>query len=273
MAIDFEELQGSPRLRIGQGESIAQRVFRVAWDDWQAFSESLVGGWRETGGAYTYLSPIAFPGLSQFYVDDLEIDPFDPGNPVGDQVESVARGTNIYPAAGARVTATYRARGTARLRDQPPIQEGTFLTYQAHVGVDQSVAPGRDWVWESDTAKLPGDMNLSLLVPIGTFSLTWHMVARPPWQAIRQLRGQINNTPFLDVAAERVLFLGARVRREFEFLDQLSRWVVTYEFAEHVSSWNQLRRPGVGFARIEDAVSGATPYESGNFEALFQFGS
>lgn len=288
MTIAFEELAGSPRIRISEDGLVAVRTFRVAWDDWRALVHALVGTFRVVGLATQFVPPIRFPGLPNLVVAELDVEPFDPRNPDGSAGVTLGARTNAYPAGGARITATYRTLGdeTDRARDDlPDVPEGTYLTYSGQLGAERLRVPGRAWRWSTgDPAdRVADDVNPGVLVPSGDFTLRWHRVPRPPWSAIRRLRGKVNAAPFVGSSAGLVLFLGVRATRRFHFLDDGGYWELEYRFSESARTlsdgatkvgWNHFFREqahaGEHWVPIEDR-DGAPPYAAGDFAELFAF--
>lgn len=279
MSVSFEELEGSPSVVMSSSGTEAKRSFRVAWDGWQEFAEQLAGGWRRVGGQFELIEPLPFPGLSAVIVDRIEVVPMDPHNPRGDDILTLQVGTNSYPAAGARITVTYRSLGnedTANSgEDKVDIIPGTILTYHSDLGAEYMTTPGRAWYWEGTGEKLPGDVNPGVLMPTGSYTLKWDRVANPPWAAIRSLRGKVNNQAFYNAAAGTVLFLGARASRKFEFMRNASLWKIEYAFAERAQPWNKFFKAGDGWTAIKDDPGGGgnPPYDSGDFNGLFLFGA
>lgn len=285
MAVAFEELEGSPRLHIDHAGTRAVRLFRVAWTDWQDFSRELLGTYRRVGCAYRFEPPLSFPGLSDVVVTNLAVEPFDGGNPEGSAIRSITSGTNAYPVAGAKITVTYESLLSSTARSGlPSVPDGTYLTYQADLGADFLSVPGRIWKWEAppDDPKLPPDINPGLLLPTDTYRITWHRVAAPNWEAIRSLRGKTNDVTFMGAAAGTVLFLGARVSRQFQFGGDDGFWQVEYSFAEKSielsgggkAGWNHFYKEeavgGENWVEIKDG-SGNKPYKSGSLASLFAF--
>lgn len=289
MPIPFEELAGSPRLRVTDEATIAQRVFRVAWADWPAFVGELVGGYALVGGAFVFTLPIEFPDLPNLVVAEIDVEPFVPDRPIGDEVSTLTSGVNRYPDAGAQVTATYRTQFDAQQQartDLPAVPAGTYLTYTSELGLDRQVVPGRTWHWVNPPTNplVPPDINPALLVPTGDFRLSWRRVAAPPWSTIRDLRGKVNHATFLGSPAGTVLFLGATVTRNFHYSATGGFWTVDYSFAERTVAlstgvkvgWNHFYKEqplaGEHWVAIADD-SGNAPYRSGDFSPLFQFGT
>jgi len=287
MTVAFEELEGSPRIRVNEQGTTAIRAFRVAWNDWQEFTRALIGEFRAFGLATQFLPPIDFPGLPNLIVNDLQVEPFDPGNPSGGAGVTLGAQTNAYPDGGAKVTATYRTmfhEFNRSRRDLPNVPSGTFLTYSADLGSERIAVPGRAWRWADQPAvRVPDDVNPGVLVPSGVFTLRWQRVPLPPWSQIRQLRGKLNADTFVSGTPGTVMFLGARVSRRFQFVADGGYWNLEYTFAENTKTladgaskvgWNHyFKESAVGgehWLAIEDQ-DGAAPYASGDFTQLFQF--
>ncbi|MCG8586905.1 MAG: hypothetical protein MI757_19550 [Pirellulales bacterium] len=284
MAIDFEELEGSPTIRISESGTLATRVFRVAWDDWIDFARSLVGEYAIVGCTFQFLPPIAFPDMPNLVVSDIDVEPFDPGNPEGSEVSTLSSGTNRYPDAGAKVTVRYQnlfdSDNTPRA-DLPGVPEGTYLTYEADLSAETISTPGRAWQWDDGSDEpLPPDVRPRIMVPTGAFRLVWHRVMLPPWDAIRSLRGHVNATNFVGATPETVMFCGARIRREFQFLTTGGYWRVEYQFNERtvplasgVGGWNHaLQDENGGWVKVKDRA-GDPPHPTGDLALLFLFGT
>ncbi|HEY2840276.1 MAG TPA: hypothetical protein VGJ26_14060 [Pirellulales bacterium] len=287
MSVPFEELEGSPRIRINEQGTTAIRAFRVAWDDWQDFAHELIGEFSVLGLSTQFVPPIAFPGLPNLIVSDVQVEPFDPGNPNGAGGVSLGAFTNAYPDGGAKVTATYRTMFDELNRsrpDLPNVPDGTFLTYSADLGSERIAVPGRAWLWSDDpTVRVPDDVNPGLLIPSGVFTLRWQRVPLPPWSQIRQLRGKLNSDTFVSSTPGTVMFLGARVSRRFQFIADGGYWNLEYTFSENTKTladgaskvgWNYFFKEtaigGEHWLAIEDQ-DGAAPYPTGDFLQLFQF--
>ncbi|MCE9545553.1 MAG: hypothetical protein K8T25_08555 [Planctomycetia bacterium] len=288
MTIAFEELEGSPVIAVGADGTTARRVFRVAWADWPQFVRDLIGSYRRAGTDYYFIPPLEFPGLPGVVVSSLEVSPFDPGNPDGTEVSTLTSGTNSYPAAGAKITADYEAlpaddepsRG-----ELPATPSGTYLTYRADLGSEFHTTSSRGWHWDTaGSPPLAPDVNPGIVIPTGVFRLIWQRVVAPNWTAIRQLRGKVNDAPFVGAAAGTVLFLGARVVRQFEFGEGMGFWRVEYLFSERAIELAGGGLAGWNHAYKEQAVNGEHwlplvdedgngPYAAADLTPLFEFGT
>ncbi len=286
MAIVFEELDQSPQIRFRDGRFLATRRFKIDWADRFAFLLELYGGYRVVGGTFVFTPPATFPGVPQALVTQVEIEPFPPDRPDGSGVVSLGSATNAYDAA--LVTAIYEIPfdlGNDARPDLPEVPNGTYLTYRADLGAEMTTTPGRTWRWNiGGLPALEGDRFPGRIVPTEDFTLTWYRVPRPPWSAMSDLRGKVNDATFVSHAPGTVLFMGARTRRDFQVLDS-GLWRLEYQFkvrevkstanAQTLYGWNRFYREqadgGEHWLEIVDE-SGNLPYPSGDLNQLFQFG-
>jgi hypothetical protein len=245
-----------------------------------------VGSFTRAAGSAVFVPPIEFPGHAELVVADVEVEPFGRACPDGSQISTLRLGTNGYPACGARVTARYRtlpdAHGPPR-SDLPLAPPGTLLSYHADLGTQTSAVPGRVWHWVDppDNAPVPPDRVPRLVIPTGDFQLTWHRVPLPPWDAIRDLRGKINEDPFVGAPAGAVLFVGVKATRQFHFAADDGFWTLEYAFRERTvplaggqAGWNyhykEVAVGGEHWVPIADD-SGNGPYRFEDFQRLFAF--
>ncbi len=288
MAVAFEELEGSPRFEIRDDETLAVRTFRVSWNDWPQFAQQLVGRYEVRGGQYYFVPPLRLPGFAHLLVSELEVEPFEPSCPDGAAVRTLVSGMNRYPGGGAKVTAIYRTRfdeDNAGRSKMPKVPLGTYLTFRADLAAEYLSTPGRTWRWNAppDFPAVAPDVQPGRLLPQSLFHLTWHRVALPPWDAMRGLRGTVNDAEFLGSPPGTVLFLGAKVRRVFQFLAAGGFWRVEYTFQENVKELSDGSKVGWNHFYRETAVNGEhwvgiadedgnPPYPSASFAPLFTFG-
>ena len=285
MTVPFQELDGSPKYRIAQSGTTATRRFLVAWPLWQAFARELLGTYQVIGGAFSFTAPSHLL-LGNLIVSELAVDPWPEEKITSGDLLSLASSPNDYEYA--MVTAGYRTihdQNNLSRPDLPAVPDGTLLTYSADLGAEYVTVPGRVWNWDAapDDPRVPDDVNPGLLIPQGTYQLTWHRVALPPWEAIRQLRGKVNQAEFVGAPPGTVLFLGARASREFQFVENGGFWRIEYAFLENTkelssgeqAGWNHFYKEsavdGEHWVAIEDQ-DGNPPYRAGDLNALFQFG-
>lgn len=289
MSVSFEELEGSPRFEVRDDETVAIRFFRVDWNDWLQFARELLGRYEVRGGQFYFVPPLGLAGFAHLLVSELQVEPFEPSCPQGESLRSLSSGTNRYPIGGAKVTAIYRTRfdeNNASRTKLPVVPRGTFLTFRADLAAEYLATPGRTWRWDAspDFPAVAPDVQPGILLPQSLFQLTWHRVALPPWDAIRALRGKVNSSEFVGAPPGTVLFLGARVRREFQFLADSGFWRVEYAFQENVKELSTGEKVGWNHCYRESAVDGEhwvaladedgnPPYANADFSSLFSFGT
>ncbi len=183
MSIAFQELAGSPRVRILEsGKVTAERDFKVAWTDWVAFVNVLRGRYLSAATqAATIVSPAYFPDNPGLRVVSISVDPFDGQSPSGDrELTDPSIETNSY-ASGARVRVEYGLRDSGGDKHKPRHPNGTFLRWERDVGVDMVAVPARYWKWSGGpTTILEDDLPIGIRVPVATHTLVWSNVAQPP---------------------------------------------------------------------------------------------
>jgi hypothetical protein len=287
MSVSFQELAGSPRLRILEtGKIVAERDFKVAWSDWVGFVNMLRGLYfsAATKGA-VLVSPAYFPGNPALRVASVAVTPFDDQSPDGNAaLADVSSGLNTY-AGGARVHVEYGLLDTGNDKRKPPHPAGTFLRWERDVGVDMLTIPARYWKWSGGpNTILEDDLPIGVRVPVATHTLVWSNVAQPPYDTIRATRGTVNADAILGAPPGCLLFVGAKITEIYQ-LDGTLRYTLQYVFAEKtvplvadpglVVGHNYFYYgPGSGGENWFEVVSvggGHTVYPSTPFALLFQY--
>ncbi len=284
----IEELAGSPRLTVTQEGTTAVRFFRVSWDRWPSFVRELVGEYQLVGDQWVFREPQPFPGMPNLVVERVEIKPFEPALPDLQSFFQSDRDLNRYDQSGAHVTVWY---GNPFEKDVkistklPKIPKGTYLTYESTFSLEYVATAARIWRWDLPGQETPllADNAPGLVVPNTLIKLTWHRVAYPPWDAIRHLRGHVNASVFMNNPPETVLFVGAKIKREFHFFQLGGFWKVEYHFLQTArflkdgtpAGWNHCFKDdpvqGEYWIRVVD-TQGNPPYPLGDFSQLFSFG-
>jgi hypothetical protein len=287
MPVSFQELVGSPRVRILEsGKVVAEREFKVAWSDWVAFVNELRGLYfsAATKGA-VLVAPAYFPDNPALRVVSIAVAPFDDQSPDGDAaIVDLSAGLNSY-AGGARVRVEYGVIDTGGDRRKPPHPPETFLRWERDVGVDVLSIPARYWKWSGGpNTILEDDLPIGVRVPVATHTLVWSNVARPPYDTIRDARGTVNADAILGAEPGCLLFVGAKIAEIYQ-LDGTLRYTLQYMFAEKtvplvanpdtVVGHNFFYYgPGSGGENWFEVVSvggGHAVYPSTQFAPLFQY--
>jgi hypothetical protein len=287
MSIPFQELAGSPRVRIAEsGKVTAERDFHVAWSDWTAFVNQLRGLYISAGSqAASVVEPAYFPGNPALRVVGINVDPLDGQSPAGTpELSDVLVGTNSY-VSGARVRVEYGLRDTGGDKRKPAHPAGTFLRWERDVGVDMLAIPARYWKWSGGpNTILEDDLPIGVRVPVATHRLIWSNVAQPPFGTLRATRGAVNDSEFLGAPAGCLLFAGARITEVYQ-LDGGLLYTLEYLFSEKtvplvadpssVVGHNYFYYgPGSGgeyWFPVVSVAGGHNVYPSADFAPLFQF--
>jgi hypothetical protein len=287
--ISFEELENSPKLHIGESGQTATRRFRVAWVDYGTFVNDLLGLQQVYGNTATAGNPMAFPGDSSgtLIATDVDIEPFDGGNPSG-TITNLDTGINAY-TGGALIVVNYKQVMTSDqmpFPNPPTIPEGTFLSYEAELGCDVETVEGLSWKWVDLGETLAPEQGSVRLIPTGTHHMTWHRIPRPPWTAMANCRGKVNNASFMGFEDEILLFLGPKATFQFN-----TNGTVIYDFQYTFQSkdqtgngqagwnfyWNKHSTTGAHttsdghWQAITSVEASANPYATADFSTLFRF--
>ncbi len=282
--MSVEELENSPLLEIVGGEITAQRTFKVPWSERMDAVRALWGSLEIIDDEPVYTAPAHFPDFPSVLVSELRVEPLDRASPLGEtSLTDYSSGTNDF--AFARIIAKYKTfdNGTDGSH-KPTVPNGTILTFSSDLAAEYVTIPGRTWRWNIDgNPAVSDDLSPGVLIPCEDIHLSWRRVPLPPWDAIRDLRGLINSDDFLGHAAGTLLFLGARMQRDFQVIDT-GLWRIDFHFkAKELRStadstvrlgWNHFYRAQADasehWLEIQDA-DGNPPYASGDFSTLFAF--
>ncbi len=247
MSTSFKELSGSPQEFFGPQGMTAVRRLICAWNDRRALVGELLGDASAPGGG----SPANYPGTPDLVAARIEVEPL-AEDLVRQDFSSLIEGINAYEGF-AKITVHYElldASAAANLPQEMEAPANTFLTYATDLD-DQTVrVPG-------DSLALPGNPTATLsaapafvgetptvfpaaamgdvILPVSIHRLAWHRVASPPWTAIRECQGMLNDGEFLGVPAGRLLFDGVKTARELLGLadgDPQLAWRLEYRFRE-----------------------------------------
>jgi len=270
----FEELPHSPRLNVDDGQITARRIFLVAWPDWPAFVGELYGAYQVIDGASVYTPPAHFPGQPDLIVHKLTVEPFPGDRASVTTAADLLTGTNQY--LYAQVTADYsyvidnnRPGYIARAR-LPAVPNGTYLEIESNLAAEFQTSPARYWRYRADpTTRVADDAHIGILRPCEDLVIRWRRVPLPPFETIRAKRGCVNVGDFLGLTGGTALFLGAKVRRDFQIIDT-GLWRLDYHFKVREPGWNFALNPNGGWSLVEND-DGALPYNEADFDTLFAF--
>lgn len=298
MAVNVEELAGSPNYIYDRKGGSGERSVKIAWDDQFLFLIELFPDSYVDGQQVVVPPAATFPGMPWLYAKSARVEPFDNEAPLGN---------NIFPAEyrHARVTISYATeefdqKTTDPHGEGPGGSQGstggtvggdmgqaqTMISHKISIGGEFLTWPSSALQWdraadatidENDplarSQKQTGvseDSQSSVIIPLIEHEITWHYVALPPWFAMRTCVGRVNAYAFAGCPMETMLFLGGECSREIS--NQGARaWTMSYKFAEknmnaldpvHPQGWNYFLRPsGLGpctFQRLKKRTSPQT---------------
>ncbi len=232
MSVAFKELAGSPLETYGPEGMRAERRFLCAWDDRHALVEQLLGDACVFGGS----SRSHYPSKSSVVAMRVRVEPFDE-DLKPQQFEGLSDGLAAYHGF-ARVTVDYELLVPSDHADLPAAEDNTFLTYRMEPGHETLTLAGDGLVWPGNSAAtLSSDADGVVLLPFTRHRLLWQRVLSPPFDAIRNSTGTLNQSTFLGAAAGTLLFEGVNAEREFlqvpDLADTEFAWRLEYLFREN----------------------------------------
>lgn len=294
MAVSFKELGGSPVENFGPEGMTCERRFLVEWADRRAFVAELLGDNFDFGG--TGLAD--YPGTTGIKAVRVRCESFTDKPDHQGAFDDVASDLNTYTSEDASgwdnpcsVTVNYEVLIPTQRDDFPEPEDGTFLTYRMDFGGKYVEAPTPACIWESNPLiEVPPSQAIgqTIRIPIIEHHLTWHRVVNPPWQAISDQVGTINNAAFGPSAVGQALFEGCSADKEFtwlgNFLAPQLGWRLSYVFRElrikmhnpvaqaDNYGWNHTFRfngPNPGWDRL--LANNRAAYQETDFATLFKF--
>lgn len=300
-----EELNDSPSEELSLSGVSCTRRFLVPWANRILFAKAILIQAGPFG-----LGPASYPhGLTATLADRVTVQPFGDRAPDAPNLDLI-NNTNYYDKA--LVTVTYKTSDRPSTNDpnqqQENLPEGTWATYEQNFSGEFLTIPSRGLLWGSDLegsspvrTQVSEDAKATILIPLIDHVVTWNEVPYPPWKAIREASGNVNNATFrvpvngLQVSKECLLFEGCQSKTEFKFglknLSMTQTWSLTYTFKQRELlalggdvltvdgdagpvGWNHAYRDEIGKWDVpkttnedgEDRI-----YSSYDFKKLFQF--
>ncbi len=288
MAVTKVEHEGSRPLSIGTEGGETTLIYKIAYADIDAYLLELgfvtVPGVGIQGTRY-----IVHPLYNWMFLADIRFEPLDPESP-----ETPGGGATVYPG-GMLVTQVYRTRQFSILEplgdNDPDPPSGTFLTHTKDVSAEMMTLPDSSFIWKSDDAAMPPDVNTGKLLLTRTHRYSWFNVGDPPWTIIEQLAGRVNNTDWYRADdAECVLFAGmsdhtsydtsgnVNYQIDYVFIERLGTGLV-YDTSEATFladwriNWNHTWRSDLGkWDRPKANGTAGDLYDTADFNLLFQEG-
>lgn len=229
MSVYVEEVY--TKLDLDDGGLIGQRDFIMAWTDVGDFMAQMYGAYQQSNGQVIVSTPATWPGIPYLGVRGLHAEPQDPESPYGNQSQTGVNDNAVadftlptwqgQPGSkncGARVSAIYRAIPPNGTPDgKPDVPSGTFLEFESDSSETAISIPGRNMYYGNGfTTPIPQDITVPLPINTEDLRLVWHRVTKPPFTAMRKLKGTVNENLFCNHSQGYVRYVGSQVRYEFQ---------------------------------------------------------
>jgi hypothetical protein len=204
----WQELDGSPEITFSRDGPAARRRFIMPWSEWPSFCASLADG--GVSGR-----PMLFPSTQEIYVSQIDIRPFQEQAPAHQALISLQSGLNSYGLAVAEVSYQHDywqvqwptditkpsvSVGMLRLRIRGSTQ---LLKYPGRALKYEKDSPGAD-----DPPPVPPDTQAAIRFPKLEIAIEWDGLYDPPISHLNNYVGSVNQSAYLNVMTEVLLFEG-----------------------------------------------------------------
>ena len=276
--MSLQEIGGSPKEQYDIEGFSAERVFLVPWEDREQFAATVLG----TASQANPIPPLTYPGHDGTIAVRLKMEPLDPAAIEFRSAQNWATDLPHYSGSYLKSTVYYESINEDDRDDLPETPPGSWLTYRMEIGMGEVMLPLSDWKWsDRPDIVLPNDYSGVKQIPYTEHHLTWNQVIGPPWSAVSQMQGKINQTAFIGCVPGTLLFVGAAGNKLYRKGDTVSdnpssfTWQIRYVFREKsiksggsVFGWNHFyRQSPPGWVELVEGTNKF--YDSGDFNDLF----
>lgn len=234
--ISFDELPGSPTLSGGRDGPKAQRKFKVAWSDAEAFIGIIFPAAIRTGNGWIFPISLEFPGHPWMSAQTFKLEPFDDNMTPGYD-SNVVRSYHW-----AKITIDYEAPEYDKSdsgRDPNRQGDQILADYSSAYSAEMLKLGISGWFWETRDENdhlVPiknEEASVAKVIAQIEHTLTWHYVPSPPFRTIARMVGCVNNDEVLFYARQdTLLFTGAELKRSYHSMTGAEAWKVTYKFLQ-----------------------------------------
>lgn len=298
----FRELAGSPKEEWDAEKGFrATRRLTVDWVDRNAFVQAILG----TPGLFGGTPASHYPGRPGVLPKSVTITPFlseeDP--PVYqlfyDDPSAYLNNYNGIALIEVTYETTAKEEEEEDPGEKPETEPETYLTRSWDFGGEYMLFPGmkaaangsQNMTAQEAAAAPPVDpsQKIARFIPITEHRFVWSRVSKVPWDAIRNMRGKVNDAELWGCLSETLLFMGCQVEREYAYYDDTdvdppkSFYKVTYIFREKqipyagaTYGWNHIFQavPAPPAFKRQCDPAGKPMYPTATndeFEALFKY--
>lgn len=224
MAVTKEELHFD--LDFGVDGSTATWVVKIAGSDILAFIQEMSPGITFVSPwGYTIAAVLTHQDFTWLRMESIHFEPFieDPPHDSGRYY--------TYVRATVRFKGDCLNLGAGSGEDQPTVPSGTYLSYNREASAMLQTMPGHGFQWATAGTQVETDVDVGKVITTAAHTFRWTNVTDPPWDAINEARGRVNDRTFLGRPAGTLLFSGDTVDREFNE-DGTDTYQVGYTFHE-----------------------------------------
>lgn len=275
----------SAKLSVTQKGVTGVRICQCDWTEAIDICSSIMGGVTMDGGIYNRLPANTWPGIDFLFVDSIDIDPVAEAGIV-DNDWTFEKGIQFKLA---QLTIKYNTGGDSsdsnKGNNQP--QSEAFLTQSVDYSCELLTVPHKIKTTASvSVVDATGVASLStqtttriikkhIRIPSITFTCERSWVINPPWDAIRNNSGKINDVKVMGGDVGTVLFDGPKATQEIKTMIGIYCWKLTYKLIYQRHGWNNTIHPDTFewvpcTAPAKDGSSDdeKVPYETGDFNSI-----
>ncbi len=232
--VAFNEISGSPKRIQTSVNAEAERRGIIAWSDIDALIAQVFPSTINAGIVVEQGAGVAYPGNSFLRADSIEFVPHFGEEDPTTNVDLSQDFDTLTTYTSALATIVYLTQKFAQGEEEQEEDPTTFLRHRWSIGGEFLSLGGDSAIWELD-GEQSADTEPAVFVPTVEHEITWPRVTSPPFAAIRDRIGKVNDTELNfvtgTIAKETLAFVGAEIQREV-LSDGSRAWEVTYRFSE-----------------------------------------
>jgi len=253
------------------GTAEAVRILECDWKDRKNFVRAMLGG-VTTG--ITRTPPDVHPDYNL-----KALAAGGGGGLVATNVELVA-GIGVPAAGGSKGMISYdRARFAVTYKAVPyniyggtqpnELEADRYIIRRTNYAIESLTIPGQGLKF-TDGTKINEQM--TILMPTQEITYTWVMTPKVPYSAINNCIGKVNQGVFDNrYEAETLLMVAPDIEPYWHPAQEVVVWNITYKWIYRATEWNKFyRRSTNQFEPVVGVASGTKPYETADFNTLFE---
>ena len=221
---------------------------RIAGTDLEAFIAEIFPVTLPSGSSNIIRAGAVHPEFNYLYARSMRVEPAEISK------DDDYSATNDAIPANYKCTIQYDTTNALQADSENPDDNTadpvTHLTHRWSTGGEFLTLPESGLKWDDGTGEpVTQEVSAGIIVPHIEHQITWPRIINPPFTAIRNTIGTVNNAALTfqtgQIAAETLLFLGAEMQREV-MSDGTRAWSVGYRFSERRVTSGDENDPGGG---------------------------